>query len=200
MKVWERFCDYYQKSRKDYEYYNSPKMYEQSGFLGPHFRMERDIVFHLARFCYNEFGDKWVHLESPIYKFYLDILDFHELAIELGQKKMRVNIDIEISDSRSFMIKNAKRGIFIEVKFIWQGCDKVPYGKVKDKISAIEKDLKKLRYLLKKRACEHAFMCIIDEEPSRSEIEKRNKRTWEKDYFPVKVLVYSYYGKVLPKG
>ena len=182
LKAWKRFCDYYQKSRKDYEYYNSEEMYAESGFHGPHFREERDIVFHLGRFCYDEFGDRWIHLESPIYKMYFE---------KLSSKKRFV--DIEISDPHSFMIENARRGVFVEVKWIWQGIHKARSSWVRDKIVSIEKDLAKLQHLLKEGCCEHAFMCIVDEEPNHTNIEKHNRVVeWEKRYVPVKVLISSY--------
>lgn len=182
MKVWKLFCEYYQESRGDYEYYNSPEMYSQSGFHGPHFREESDIVFHLARFCYNEFGDKWVHLDSPIYKMYYEKLD-----------KTKRFIDIEISNPKSFMIKNSKRQIAIEVKWIWHGIHKARSSWVKDKLASIENDLQRLQYLVEMNCYEKAFMCIIDEEPEHTAINEQNKITkWEKEYSPVKVLVHTY--------
>jgi len=184
-KAWESFCDYYQKSRKDYEYYNSPEMYAQSGFHGPHFREERDVVFHLARFCYNEFGDKWVHLDSPIYKMYFDKLD--------SRKRY---VDIDISSPDSFMIKNVKRQIFVEVKWIWQGIYKARSSWLKSILEEVETDLAKLQHLSNIGCCGHAFMCIIDEEPERTQIEKQNKiLLWQKKYSPVKLLIQSYRGK-----
>jgi len=180
IKVWELFCDYYQMTRNDYEYYD-----KRSKFHGPHFREERDVVFHLARFCYKVFGDAWVHLDSPVYKMYFDKLN-----------STKRYVDIDISDPDSFMTKNAQRGIFVEVKWIWQGMYKARASWLKEILDGIEKDLQKLKQFCDMGCCEHSFMCIVDEEPEHTKIEMQNKVThWKRKYSPVKVLIYSYYIK-----
>lgn len=160
--------------------YDSQEPYAQDSFHGPHFREESDIVFHLARFCHDKFGDKWVHLESPMYNMYFDRLD--------STKRF---IDIDISKPDLFMTKNAQRGILVEVKWIWQGCYEARSTNIRDKLNSIEKDLKKLHHLSKMGCCENVFMCVIDEEPDRTKIEDRISQ-WEKKYYPVKALVHSY--------
>ncbi len=181
-KAWDLFCNYYQDSRKDYERYNSPSMKMKSDFHGPHFREERDVVFHLARFCYKEFGDQWVHLDSPVYNMYFEKLD----------TKKRF-VDIDISNPVSFMTKNAKRQISIEVKWIWQGIHKARSSYIKNILEAIEKDLARLHYLWAMGCFENAFICIIDEEPKYTLIEKQGKaKKWAKKFSPVEVLVQTY--------
>jgi hypothetical protein len=182
-EAWKSFCEYYKNSRKAFEDFD-----KRSEFHGPHFREESDIVFHLARFCYDSFGDGYVHLESPIYKMYFSILEQ-----EPEPKKRRV--DIEISSPESFMTKDSKRQVFAEMKWVWRGINKYRGGSyLKNMITGIENDLEKLQYLHEKGCCESAFMCIIDEEPELTQINQQRKLKWEQTYNQVKVLLQSYHG------
>jgi len=181
--AWESFCNYYDKSREDF--FDTP-----DSFHGPHFREESDIVFDLARSFYNEFGDKWVHLESPVYGMYFEQLE--EDKTSRGHAKRR-KIDIEISSPESFMNKNAGREVFVEVKWVWRGINKPIGGTyLNNMVKRIEKDLEKLQYLIKKNCCKHAYLCIVDEEPDLTNIAKQKRQEWETKFLPVKILVKSY--------
>jgi hypothetical protein len=167
-KVWNKFCDFYKK----YGCKGMDKLW------GGYFREESDIVFHLARFCAQEFGEGYVHLNSPIHKIYFNNFP----------GKRRQHIDIDLTDPNTFSTKNAKHGIFVEVKWIYKDFLRQPYGgeRLKRMLISIEKDLEKLDENLKNGRCENAFMVIVDDE---GRVDNKRIADWKKKYPSVQILL-----------
>jgi len=171
ISVWKKFCEFYEK-------YGAYK-YGIKNLWGPYFREERDVVFHLARFCLEEFGLGYVHLDSPISHYYFD---------NYPEKDRTKYVDIDITDPKSFTTKNARHGIFVEVKWIYKDIFRLQKHFLDRRLKGIEDDLNKLYDQLKNNRCEHGFLCIIDEEPKSSGIDV-NKVEWERRYSPVQILL-----------
>lgn len=111
-------------------------------------------------------------------------------SLEKDSKRRR--IDIEVSSPESFMSKNEKRQVFAEVKWVWRGIYNARSTYLKNLLDRIEDYLEKLQYLSEKECCYHAFMCIVDEEPKLTLIDRKRIQDWEKKFNLVKVLVQSY--------
>jgi hypothetical protein len=164
-----QFCDFYKK-------YGCKGMDE---LWGGYFREERDIVFHLARFCAEEFGVGYVHLDSPMHNIYFSNFP----------KGKRQHIDIDLTDPNTFSTKNSRHGIFVEVKWIYKDILKQPYGggRLKKRLNGIEKDLEKLNENLKNGRCENAFMVIVDDE---GKVDNKRIAEWKRKYPDVQILLY----------
>jgi len=147
-----------------------------------YFREESDIVFHLARFCSEEFGVGYVHLDSPISTFYFSNYP------SLKEKEKRIKRQfIDITDPNTFSKKDAKHGIFVEVKWIYKDIVKAG-GKrpLEIRMNGIEKDLERLEENLKNGRCENAFMTIIDDE---GRIDNKRVTEWKEKYPDVQILL-----------
>lgn len=168
VKVWNKFCKFYLK-------YGCKGMDE---LWGGYFREESDIVFHLARICTEEFGIGYVHLNSPV----------HNLYFSNFPKKKKQHIDIDITRPDLFSKPNVTHGIFVEVKWIYKDFLKQPFGRgrLNQIVESIEKDLQKLDDNLKNGRCEHAFMCIVDDEGKASQVS-----IWKRKYPSVNILLCS---------
>jgi len=166
-KAWKEFCGLYHK-------FGGRGKNEK---WGGHFRVESDIVFHLAKLADREFGTGFVHINSTVSPFYFD-----------NFKKRKQHVDIDITDPEKFSGPiNTKHGIFVEVKWIAKDFRLFKYGnRDKDKIEAIQKDMDKLSDNKKNGRCEIAYMCIIDDE---NVIKDEQITEWRKNFPEVNVLV-----------
>jgi len=151
---------------------------------GGYFREESDIVFHLARLCAETFGLGYIHLNSPISTFYFS--NYPSLK-EREKKAKRQYIDIDITNPNTFSRKNAKHGIFVEVKWIYKDIVKAG-GKrpLEIRMNGIEKDLEKLEENLKNGRCENAFMVIVDDE---GRIDNKRVAEWKEKHPDVQILL-----------
>ncbi|MGD0496774.1 MAG: hypothetical protein ABSB28_12190 [Candidatus Bathyarchaeia archaeon] len=171
--AWKGFCEFY--SVHEAFKYGIEKCW------GPYFREERDIVFHLARFCLKRFGQGYVHLDSPISHYFFN---------NYAESDRTIFIDIDITDPEAFIRRGTMHGIFVEVKWFYKDISMMQSLFVTRRKKGVLKDLRKLSEQINNKRCRYGFLCIIDEEPQHSGIDNQKKLDWEREYSPVQVWLF----------
>jgi hypothetical protein len=106
-----------------------------------------------------------------------------------AERRERKYIDIDIIDPAKYAngvkLQTATHDIFVEVKWISQGMWDVG---IKRRVEGVFLDYKKLVSQVRENRCEMGYVCVVDDESSKSELSKK-KVTWPTSP-RVKILIY----------
>ena len=166
-RAWKKFCEFYEKygSHKEKGYVQK----EHASYMGKYFWSEQDVVLHLSRFLEEEFGVGWIHNELSVSK--------HTFKNFEKEKESKGEIDIVISNPEKYGGNwRESHEVFIEVKQITKG---MIFNDAKKKIEGAKEDFEKLSRQCRNDRCHHAFVCIVDDDPENSQIDKNIINKWK---------------------